>query len=362
MICPRKILCRPAALALVLLLAVAFGMVIPAATQSPQTPQSPAPPTLSGTPPQGPQGPGIRTTVELVVVPVTVKDANGALVSDLRQEEFRVLEDGVEQHISLFSVEAFPLSAVVLVDDDLKTKPSASVKSSLMAVAGGFSASDEVALARFDAFYTPVLDFTADNDQLMTELKRMDLNSTIPGVGSEAMTAGPTINGHEAPGAPTVAQKPLKAGESTKHLNDAIHAAAELLRTRGRDHRKVIVVISDGVNAKNNTFSYDDTLKLLLSADISVYAVGVDAAVINRGTTAMSRYAHATGGDVYYAAHPQELARFYAQVSEQARHQYTIGYNPTTDRTKDFHSIEVRIRRPGLTLLARDGYYRIPRP
>jgi VWFA-related protein len=207
-----------------------------------------------------------------------------------------------------------------------------------------------------------VLDFTADNDQLITQLKRMDLSSTIPGVGSEPMTAGPTINGHEAPGAPSVAEKPLRAGESTKHMNDAIHAAAEVLRTRGRDRRKVIVVISDGINARNNTFSYDDTLKLLLSADISVYAVGVDAAVLNRGTTVMSHYAHATGGDVYYAAHPDDLSRLYAHVSEQARHQYTIGYVPTTDRTKDYHTIEVRIRRPGLTLLARDGYYRIPRP
>jgi Ca-activated chloride channel homolog len=345
---------------------LAFGLLLATApispqftqaAQAPQAPQNPGPPA-----PQAPPSGGIRTTVELVVVPVTVKDSRGGLVSDLRQDEFRVLEDGVEQRISIFSVEAVPLSAVVLVDDDLKTKTSAHVKDSLMAVAGGFSAFDEVALARFDAFYTPVLDFTADNDQLITQLKHMDLNSTIPGAGSEPMTAGPTINGHEAQGAPSVAEKPLRAGESTKHMNDAIHAAAEVLRTRGRDRRKVIVVISDGINARNNTFSYDDTLKLLLSADISVYAVGVDAAVLNRGTTAMSHYAHATGGDVYYAAHPEELSRLYAQVSEQARHQYTIGYVPTTDRTKDYHTIEVRIRRPGLTLLARDGYYRIPRP
>ena len=345
---------------------LAFGLLLTTApispqftqaAQAPQAPQNPGPPA-----PQAPPGGGIRTTVELVVVPVTVKDSRGGLVSDLRQDEFRVLEDGVEQRISIFSVETVPLSAVVLVDDDLKTKASAHVKDSLMAVAGGFSASDEVALARFDAFYTPVLDFTADNDQLITQLKHMDLNSTIPGVGSEPMTAGPTINGHEAPGAPSVAEKPLRAGESTKHMNDAIHAAAEVLRTRGRDRRKVIVVISDGINARNNTFSYDDTLKLLLSADISIYAVGVDAAVLNRGTTVMSHYAHATGGDVYYAAHPDDLSRLYAQVSEQARHQYTIGYVPTTDRTKDYHTIEVRIRRPGLTLLARDGYYRIPRP
>jgi len=76
------------------------------------------------------------------------------------------------------------------------------------------------------------------------------------------------------------------------------------------------------------------------------------------GTTDLSRYAHSTGGDVYYAAHESDLPNLYAQVSEEARHQYTIGYLSTgTDRGKLYHSIEVRIKRSGLSLLTRDGYY-----
>lgn len=337
-----------------------------AARQEPQ--QNPANPQANpaANPQEGqPNDPRarIRATVELVVIPVTVKDANGGLVGDLRQDEFRILEDGVEQRISLFSAEAYPLSAVVLVDDDLKTKTSERVKESLIAVAGGFSSDDEVALARFDAFYTPVLDFTSDNDRLVNELKRLNLNNSFPGVGSEPMTAGPSVNGHPASGAPSVAERPLKKGESTKHVNDAVYAAAQILRNRGRDRRKVIVLISDGVNSRNSTHSYDDTLKLLLSSDISVYSVGVDSAFFNRGTTLLSKYAHSTGGDVYYAERVPAISKLYAQVSEEARHQYTIGYVPAnTDRNKDYHSIEVRIRRPELTLLARDGYYRIPRP
>jgi VWFA-related protein len=199
----------------------------------------------------------------------------------------------------------------------------------------------------------------------MTELKTINLNSSFPGVGSEVMTEGPTINGRPAPGAPSAAQKPI-GRDTTKHINDAIHTAAEMLRTRGRERRKVVIVVSDGVNAKNNTNSYSDTLKLLLSADISVYAIGVDAAGLNRLTNitnVLSRYAHATGGDIYYSARESTLPDLYAKVSEQARHQYTIGYVPAdTDRTLDYHSIEVRIRRGGLNLLTRDGYYRIPRP
>src|SRR5579864_4641692 len=62
----------------------------------------------------------IRSTVSLVVVPVTVKNDSGALVSDLTQNDFRIFEDGIEQPIAQFSVEAFPLSAAILIDDDLK--------------------------------------------------------------------------------------------------------------------------------------------------------------------------------------------------------------------------------------------------
>ena len=308
------------------------------------------------------QRPTISVRSELVVVPVTVKDGRGNLIGDLRQNEFRILEDGVEQRVTLFSTETYPLSAVVLLDDDLKTKASEQVQKSLVAMAGGFSAMDEAAVGRFDAFYTPVLDFSRDNDQLIDEFKRLDLNSSAPGVGSTVMTEGPTINGAAAPGAPSVAQKNV-GRDTTKHINDAVHAAAELLRDRGRDRRKVIILVSDGVNAKNNTYSYEETLKLLLSIDVSVYAIGVDAAVLNRGTSVLSHYAHATGGDVYYSARGSSLPELYSHVSEQARHQYTLGYTPSgTDRTQDYHSIEVRIRRPELTLLTRDGYYQIPRP
>ena len=169
-------------------------------------------------------------------------------------------------------------------------------------------------------------------------------------------------NGQMGSTGPPIVQQPL-GKRTTKHIDDAIHAAATLLRGRARERRKVIVIISDGINAKNNTYSYNETLKLLLSSDISVYAIGVDQTILKPGTSVLARYAHATGGDVYKAANGIALSKLCAQASEQARHQYTIGYVPTqTDRSKDYHSIEVRIRRPQLTLLTRDGYYLSSRP
>jgi VWFA-related protein len=364
MICPREITRIGLALALGLLAASSVQVAA-------QQPQEPGPPSLSrpgeGRPPaqpgqSGDTAPTIRVPVNLVVVPVTVKDSRNQLVGDLRRDEFRIFEDNVEQRITLFSVETAPLSVVVVVDNDLKAKSAEQIHKTLESMGAGFSAADEVALGRFDSFYTPILDFTSDNDQLLTELRRLQLGDSFA-TGSQPVTPGPTQNGQPVAGAPTAAQIPNGLGKSTKHINDALHDAAELLRKRDSQRRRMIILVSDGTNVKNNTHSYDDTLRLLLSSNISVYAIGVDQAVILRGTTILSKYAHATGGDVYYATKPSELPDFYARVTEQARHQYTLGYLPEdTDRSKSYHSIEVRIRRPGLSLLTRDGYYAVANP
>jgi VWFA-related protein len=312
----------------------------------------------------------IRTTVSLVVVPVTVKDSAGELVTGLQQNDFRVFEDGVEQPIALFSAEAFPLSAAILIDDDLKRGTAEKVQKTLETLAGAFraadefGAADEVSLWRFDEVPEQIAeDFIADNDKLLDQLKRIDLSSSFPGIGSYTMTDGPRVNTAAPPG-PAKIPTEANGHPNNKHINDAIYAAAEQLQARARERRKIIFLISDGQNAKNNTHKYEETLKLLLSADISVYAVGVGEANLNRGITflgnnILAKYAHATGGDIFYGGVSREnLEELYARVSEQARNQYTIAYSGAqTDRSKPYHSIEVRVKRPGLTLLTRDGYY-----
>ena len=330
--------------------------------QSPGAQRKPDP-AAPDAPKQDSRG-SIRTTVSLVVVPVTVKDSAGELVTDLQQNDFRVFEDGIEQPIAQFSAEAVPLSAAVLVDDDLKQSTAEKVQKTLETLAAGFGASDEVSLWRFDQVPEQISeDFIADNDALLTQLKKIDLSSSFAGVGSYTMTNGPRVNTAQPPG-PAKIPADANGHPNTKHINDAIYAAAEQLQDRPRERRKIIFLISDGQNAKNNTHNYDDTLKLLLSADVSVYVVGVGEANLNRGVTflgnnILSKYAHATGGDIFYGGVSREnLEGLYARVAEQARNQYTIAYSGShTDKSKPYHSIEVRVKRPGLSLLSRDGYY-----
>lgn len=292
-----------------------------------------------------------------VLVPVTVKDRQGMLVGGLTKEDFRIFCDDVEQVISYFSADPFPLSAVVLVDDDLSSRQADQVQKSLTAIAAGFGQNDEVALVTYDQFPHLISDFSFNNDLLYTQLKRLELNSHFSNIpDSGPMTAGPMINGQsQATGVPTIG---AAINSVTKDMDDAIYEAGEMLRSRGRDRRKIIFLITDGADSHTNDHSFDETMQLLLSNDISVYAISVGHAFLQHQTGRLEHYAQGTGGDNFYASKAGDLGRLYPTVSEQARNQYTLVFSPQDLRKdKDYHPIEVRVRRPDLTILAREGFY-----
>ena len=319
------------------------------------------------TTPQSNKKPMMVFRSTLVLVPVTVKDARGNLVADLQQADFRVFQDGVEQKIKNFWDQAFPVSAVVLLDDDLPASESKKVMQSLDSIAAGFSASDEVALVRFDEYPKTMLDFTANNDALFAELKKIrtnpkdGLSSRFTATPSFTMTDPPRVNGHTEGGASDIPILGTNTNGVTKHLDDAVHYAAEMLRSRARDRRKIIFIISDGANDRNNKWSFRNTLQLLLSSNISVYAVDVDSrldAITFQGKGRLTQYSVPTGGDVIAASSSQQIERLYSRLTDEARNQYTIGFEPgkTTGRG-NYHTLEVRVERPGLYVTAREGYF-----
>ena len=356
--------------------AVFLALVLAYVPLRARTPQSPAPPSektqqdsrapgqaQTPPPPQQQQKPAqIINIVTQVIVPVTVKDGSGRLVADLRRDEFRILEDNVEQRIVSFSAEALPLSMVLLIDNDLNRKNARQVGESLDSIVGGLSVSDEAFVCRFDQFFHEGHGFTSDQDKLLTELKRTRLGEQPDAGPSGSVNDTPTINGHSATGdAPKVPETTLNIqAQTTKALDDAVYSAAQLLKDRDpeRKRRKIILLISDGMNyPKVNSNKYDAVIKDLLRYEIAVYGVGVGTAVFNRKFERLAKYAHDSGGDVYYGL-KGDLGDLYSRVTEEARNQYTLAYNPAgTDRGAEYHSIEVRVRREGLTILAREGYY-----
>jgi VWFA-related protein len=298
----------------------------------------------------------IRAETNLVVVPVTVKNRQGQLVGDLQRDEFRVLEDGVEQKIVSFTADPFPISAVVLIDNDLSQKSADQVQKSLMAIAAGFGPADEAALVTYTEFPRTVSDFSFNNDQLSAQLKALDLGSHFPGddLGGP-MTAGPVINGRAPDGSPTAG---APVSKETTDLDDALFSAAQMLKGRGRDRRKIVFLISDGNNSRHNEHSFDQTLQMLLAADVSVYSISVGHAFLQHETGRLEHYANGTGGDTFFASKQRDLERLYSNVTEQARNQYTLAFNPEDiDHKRDYHTLEVRVRRPDLNVSTRQGYY-----
>src|SRR5260370_1198312 len=90
----------------------------------------------------------ISVNSDLVVLPVTVKDRFGNLIPDLQREEFRIFDDNVEQSIDVLNAELFPLSLVVLIDDDLKSEDATQIAPTLRAITAGISSSAQALVCR----------------------------------------------------------------------------------------------------------------------------------------------------------------------------------------------------------------------
>jgi VWFA-related protein len=303
----------------------------------------------------------LRTRVDLVLVPVTVKDGAGNLVTDLNREDFRLFEDGEPQPIRHFSIDPFPLSAVILFDAGLEAKDYPAVQESLSTFASAFGPHDEFSLYVFDTYPRRVLDFTRDPGLLAQAVRSLarapsGLPSSAGGAPGGPMTAGPRIN--TIPVEPGTSLNPPTAPQSVKAINDALFAAALALRPAEPGRRRAIFIVSDGRNSRLNLHPFEETRDLLLTEDVAVYAIGVGSARFALGTTVLSDYAAATGGDFYAPLKKETLARAYLRVVEQTRYQYTLVYAaPPAPATRTYRRIKVEVNRPGVEVRARQGYF-----
>jgi VWFA-related protein len=333
-----------------------FAQSAPAPTPaSTPNPSSTAIATSTPSEPQSDAQSKISINSDLVVLPVTVKNQYGDLVPDLQESEFRIFDNDVEQSIDVFTQEAFPLSLVVLIDDDLKSKDAAQMSPTLRAITAGISANDEAIVARFDLDFYASEGFTSDLDKIWADLERVQLRS-----GPTKTFPPPYVRGPLDACACPVAKAPVNLGaRPTKALDDAIHSAADLLHDRGAARRKIILVVSDGVNGPQfNRFTYQDSLQALLHDNISVYSLAVGSSVTKGKFQRLTSYSNDSGGDIYYAGNSAKIEKLYAQITEEARHEYTLAYVPRAIHSVDpYHRVEVRVNRPSVTVKTRQGYY-----
>ncbi|HZP17044.1 MAG TPA: VWA domain-containing protein [Terriglobales bacterium] len=313
-----------------------------------------------------------------VVVPVTVKDESGHLVSGLTAKDFTVLENGKKQTLNFFTSDPFALSAAVVLDVGMKDVDLQKVNHTLPALEGAFSEFDELALYVYSNAVTQLSDWGAVGQQLSAALDRVKStrgqNNGPPVAGGPLGPQGPTINNVPVnPAAPTV-YTPVQEAHV---MNDAILRAAIDLTRRDKTRRKIIFVISDGREYRSGT-SYKDVLKVLLTNNIIVYAIGVGSSAFpgyrqlsklhipRLGyTDILPKYVNATGGEVFNEPTRTGIEDAYLQAMGDARNQYTMGYLTHAAPNVAYRDIEVLVNRPScrsairpcVNVYAKVGYY-----
>ena len=325
----------------------------------------------------------IPVNVNLVLVPVSVKDSSGKMIDGLLPKDFSVLENGQKQQLKFFTSDPFPLSVAVLFDLGMPDIGVKRVQETLPALQGAFSPYDEVSIYTYSSTVSQAADFGSVGQRLtavLNQLKSYSGTNNGPPVTSGPLgPQGPIVNGRPLDAPITPVMTPPK---EARVINDAILKAARDLSQRDRTRRKIIFVVSDG-RERGSIASYSDTLKVLLTQNIIVCAVGIDGAALpgygrlqkvhlpNLGLgklgfepigygNILTKYVSATGGGTVFAESARnDIENAYSRAVGDARNQYTLGYTPKAS-VGAYRQIEVRVRRPDVKVYAKEGYYPLP--
>jgi VWFA-related protein len=303
--------------------------------------------------------PRFRAEIEQVVVPVTVKDGEGRLVGGLEPKDFRLLEDGVEQKITGFSSDPAPLSAAVVIDAALSRPTAQRLRETFPTLVEAFSEFDEAGIFSFDTTFRAVAGFTSDKERLLTALRHMEMGSEYSQAGEPLASGAPRINRVPVGGPPATG---AVRTQPSKNIDDAVMSAMKLLAPRDPGRRKMILLISDGLNSARNQTPALSLQAALRKSGVIVQTIGLDDAKFSRNASSLARFGPPTGGELFPVLRKTSIEALYGRITEQSRYLYVLTYVPRRPPSVApvFRAIEVRVRRPGLNVIARDGY--IPEP
>jgi Ca-activated chloride channel homolog len=271
----------------------------------------------------------IRTSADLVLVPVSITDDRNRSVLGLEQSNFQLFENKKLQEIKNFSSEDTPVSVGILLD----TSGSMSYKlerarEAVFEFCEASNPQDEFFLIAFSDQPRLVTDFTPNSGNVKQDLL--------------------SIRSH---------------GRTS--LLDAIYLGLTKMRA-ARYARKALLVISDGGD-NHSRYSERDVRSAVRESDVSIYAIGtydrwVSTEEERRGPELLKTIADSTGGLAFSLGNAGEMPSVTRSIGDHLRHQYVLAYTPAA-RTRDgkWHKINVKLRLPKkfsfLHVAARPGYY-----
>lgn len=269
-----------------------------------------------------------RAGTDLVALNVSAFDDRGQIINGLPKTAFRVLENGVQQDISVFRQEDVPVSLGLIIDvSGSMERKRERVVSSTLAMIQASNPEDEVCAIYFNESADLVQDFTSDIGLLARTLRN------IRPQGGTAM-------------------------------RDAVLLGIDHLRGHARLDKRVLVVVTDG----EDNASFASQQRLVDAArrnNVIVYAIGLLGQEIPRSAVAARRSLEEltleTGGRSWFPYDVNEIATITPEIAHEIRNQYIVGYKPA-DPTKDgkWRAITVEVNVPGATVRTRPGYYARP--
>ena len=276
--------------------------------------------------------PTIRVDVDLVLVNVTVTDPFNRLVTGLEQDNFRVLEDNVEQEIVHFSSEDVPISIGVIFDmsGSMSNKVDKARQAALQFLKTA-NPQDEFFLVSFNDRAQLMSSFTSSIEELQTRL----------------MYA--TARGRTA-------------------LFDAIYLGLSQMRG-AHNAKRALLILSDGGD-NHSRYNEGDIKNFVKESDVQLYAIGIfdPLGYRNRtpeelnGPSLLTELSEMTGGRVFPVENLNDLPDIATKISMELRNQYVVGYKPSNhQRDAKWRKIKVRLRPPKglppLNVYAKTGYY-----
>jgi Ca-activated chloride channel family protein len=269
----------------------------------------------------------ISVNVDLVVLQATVRDRGGRIVSDLREQDFEVYEDGVRQTIKLFRHEDVPVTVGLIVDHSGSMLPKLT---DVIAAARTFARSSNPEDGMF------VVNF---NEKVTLGLPG-GMNLTNSPDELERAIAATRPMGRTA-------------------LYDAAVTGLEHLQAGGPEKKALIVISAGGDNA--SVLHLPAVLKKFEQSSAVIYAIGVfDEDDPDQNPDVLRRLARSTGGEAFFPARPGDVVAICERIARDIRHQYTIGYVSTSTTPpgalRTVRMVAHAAGKGGLSVRTRTGY------
>jgi len=355
----------------------------------------------------------LKVQAREVVLPVTVRDKKGALVTTLQKSDFTLSEDGRPQTIKSFARENnLPYRVGLLVDT---SRSLSSALDSERKAAGKFvdqmlpadpkvgAQKDQAFLIHFDREVELLQDFTSSRDKIHHELDDMGPSRQAQNDSSGPETSDSSNNGNGGYGGGRgqgQSQSQGRGGRGGTQLYDAIFLASDELM-KPKDGRKALVVFSNGVD-RGSKETLNDAVDAADRANLAVYTIyfkgeserqggipgmgngghrggggggypgggggypggggggrrgGSEESSVD-GKKIMEKIATRTGGRFFEAKKKENLEEYYGQIAEELRGQYLLTYTPDVmDKEGGFHKVALKANKDDLVVVTREGYY-----